>query len=271
MRYINPNSNRGLVNLLADFIIIKLTLDYDSIIEVTDCGKFFVINGITNKKDSLDMVKIKEEFTEIHKEFLSKFGYEQFNVIDLIMYDSELEQKEEYWFTLHNTERPLYSNKLKSFVKSTEIKLCSAQEIDNIHLELDYSEKNTSNLNFFRYTPMTVTSEFPYGYSLNMGRLHLYYSEYISNHIFTTIMSNKLEFKFSTKINDDDDFDIEVYSSNSPYSNETIKSLILDVFNFNLNDFKFLISNYDLTKDLTEPFEKKPWLIKDRVEDVIIF
>ena len=271
MRYINPKSNRGLVNLLADFILIKLTLDYDSVIEVTDCGKFFVINGITNSKDILEMSKIQEEFAEKHKELITKFGHDQINVIDLIMYDTELETKQEYWFTLHNTERPLYSKKLKEFVESTDLKLCSAQEMDNIYLELDYSENNTSNLNYFTYSPMTITSEFPYGHSLNMGRLHLYYSEYIANHIFSTISSNKIEFKISTKINQDEDFDIEVYSPNSPYSNKTIKSLILDVFNFDLTDFQFLFVNYDVSRDLTEPFEKKPWLVKDRVEDVIIF
>ena len=271
MRYINPTSNRGLVNLLADFILSKLTLDYDSVIEVTDCGKFFVINGITNRKDYLDMPKIQEEFAEKHKELITKFGHDQINVIDLVMYDTQLEHKNEYWFTLHNTERPLYSKKLKEFVESTDLNLCSAQEMDNIYLELDYSENNTSNLNYFTYSPMTVTSEFPYGHSLNMGRLHMYYSEYIANHIFSTISSNKIEFKVSTKINQDEDFDIEVYSPNSPYPNKTIKSLILDVFNFDLTDFQFLFVNYDVSKDLTEPFEKKPWLVKDRIEDVIIF
>ena len=270
MKYINPNSNRGLVNKLADFILNKLTLEYDSVIEVSDCGKFFVINGITNSKDILDMSKIQDEFSESNKELLSKFGYEHINVIDLIMYNSDLEYKTDYWFTLHNTDRPIYSNKLTTFVESTNLNLWSVQEMNNLYLELDYSETNTSNLDNFIYSPMTVTSEFPYGHSLNMGRLHLYYSEYISNHIFPTIMSNRIEFKVSTKINDNEDFDIEVYSPNSPYSNETIKSLILDVFNFNLSDFKFLLSNYDLSEDLSNPFEKKPWLIKDRIGDLII-
>ena len=89
MKYINLKSNRGLVNKMADFILTKLTLEYDSVIEVTDCGKFFVINGMTNSKEVLEMSKIKEQFLEENKELLTEFGYENVNVIDLIMYDVE--------------------------------------------------------------------------------------------------------------------------------------------------------------------------------------
>jgi hypothetical protein len=77
MKYINTNSNRGLVNKLADHILSKINSDqeYNSVIEVTDCGKFFVINGMTNSNEVLDMPKIADEFTEQNKELLSKFGY----------------------------------------------------------------------------------------------------------------------------------------------------------------------------------------------------
>ncbi len=172
MRYINPNSNRGLVNKMADYILKKLTLDYDSVIEVTDCGKFFVINGMTNRKDILEMSKIQEEFTEQNKELLSKFGYENINVIDLIMYDVELESKTDYSFTFYNTERPSFSKRLIEFIKSNDLNVWSASDNYGLQVEVDYSEAKTPSLVNFNYSPLSVTSEFPYGHSLNMGRLH---------------------------------------------------------------------------------------------------
>jgi len=260
MRYINPNSNRGLVNKMADYILKKLTLDYDSVIEVTDCGKFFVINGMTNRKDILEMSKIQEEFTEQNKELLSKFGYENINVIDLIMYDVELESKTDYSFTFYNTERPSFSKRLIEFIKSNDLNVWSASDNYGLQVEVDYSEAKTPSLVNFNYSPLSVTSEFPYGHSLNMGRLHYYYSEYICNHLFNVIKSNKIDFKISTKLNEEEDFDIELFSETKHYPDKVVKSLVLDVFDFKLSDFKFLLSTYDLVEDLDNPFSPKPWL-----------
>ena len=58
MKYINENSNRGLVNLFSDYIVkeINKTHQYDVVVEITDCGKFFVVNGMTNSDKVLDMI-----------------------------------------------------------------------------------------------------------------------------------------------------------------------------------------------------------------------
>jgi hypothetical protein len=71
MKYINENSNRGLVNLFSDYIVnlINKTHQYDVVIEVTDCGKFFMVNGMTNSDKVLDMVKVKETFLETYKPY----------------------------------------------------------------------------------------------------------------------------------------------------------------------------------------------------------
>jgi hypothetical protein len=271
MKYINTKSNRGVVNKLADHILSKINSDqeYNSVIEVTDCGKFFVVNGMTNSNEVLDMPKIADEFTEQNKELLSKFGYEHINSVDLIMYDVEMESKTDYWFTFYNTERPSYSQNVINFVKSTSSPYWSVNYTDKLHIEYDYSVTPTLGSPQYSYSPMVVTSEYPYGYSFNMGRLHYYYSEYVCNHIFNTIGANKIEFKISTLLGDDEDFNIEV-DTDSRYSNDTVKSLILDVFDFKLDDFKYLMSTYDYKNDLLKPFESKPWMIKDRIEDLVI-
>ena len=64
MRLINKNSRRGVVNLFADFILSKINNSHKSIIQVTDCGAFMVVNGLTTSEDLLDILKLKEEFVE---------------------------------------------------------------------------------------------------------------------------------------------------------------------------------------------------------------
>jgi hypothetical protein len=108
MKYINENSNRGLVNLFSDYIVNQINKDkqYDVVIEVTDCGKFFVVNGMTDSDKILDMIKVKESFLESYKSLLTNFGYENVNIIDLIMYNRDLSKKTEYTFDFYNSSRP---------------------------------------------------------------------------------------------------------------------------------------------------------------------
>jgi hypothetical protein len=54
--------------------------------------------------------------------------------------------------------------------------------------------------------------------------------------------------------------------------NEKIKSMILDVFDFNISKFEVeYLTNYDIDLDLSNPFLDKPWLIKDKSKDLILF
>jgi hypothetical protein len=68
----------------------------------------------------------------------------------------------------------------------------------------------------------------------------------------------------------DDEADINIIA-NSMYNTKTIKSLILDVFDFDLEDFSNRMESYDLTQDILDPEGEKPYLVQDRLEDVIIF
>lgn len=268
MDFININSNRGLVNLLADFILQELNENekYDTVIEVSDFGRFFVVNGMTSKKEIVSLSDITVKFKNKYKDLLTKIGYKEFNLIDLIIYDNELTKKEEFWFKFYNTKRPSFSKKTIE-LSSTNLKY---QKITNSVIELDFSEENTENLEYFTYSPLNISSEFPYGYSFNMGRNFLYYSEYVCNHLFTMLMCDEISFKCSTKKNTNGDYTIDVVS-NSIYTNEKIRSLILDVFDFNLNKFKKKLINYNYIEDLTKPLDEKPWLVKDEIENISIF
>jgi len=274
MKYINQNSNRGLVNKFADFIVKEVTKDnnYDAVIEVTDCGKFFIVNGMTNSNTILDMSSVRDKFIGENKTLLTEFGYKTINVIDLIMYNVELVKKDEFWFKFYNSKRPIYPNSIINFVENESENLLfnSAEYNDILSVEIDFSEDKTNKLPYYTNPPLNITSEFPFGYSLNMGRAHLYFSEYIIHNLLSIIKSDTIIFKMTTKLNTDNDYDIEI-KANSIYSNEDIKSMILDTFDFNLTKFTKSISKYDIYEDLTSPFQTKPWFIKDKISDLTMF
>jgi hypothetical protein len=270
MNFINLNSNRGIVNLFADYILKQINKDneFDTVIEVTDSGKFFVINGLTNRKELLDINDIKIKFSTEYSNLLNDFGYTNINVIDLISYDVELEKKEDMWLKFYASERIIYPQDLIDTVSKdlTNIKYHSVSP--ELVVELDYSE-NTLQNEFCKFVPMTVTSEFPHGHSLSMGRSILYYSEYICNHLESSLRTGDIVFKFSTKMNDNDDYDISI-TTDSMYKDSDITSVILDVFDFNLTKFTNEIKGYDVIKDITNPFDGKPWLVKDKSRDIFI-
>ena len=197
MRKINKNSRRGIVNLFADFILTRIDKKENTIIQVTDCDSFMVIHGLTTSKDILDIDSIKSDFIDKFGDILNNLDMKQINTIDIIRYDQEVNNIEKGWVNVN--------------------KCIFTDEPEQIH-------------------ELSVSSEFPYGYSLNCGRLMTYYSHYIFNHLYNTMDVNTLNFYFTKEMNEDEDFKIKIVA-NSKYNLEGIKSLILDVFSFDLEGF----------------------------------
>jgi hypothetical protein len=135
--------------------------------------------------------------------------------------------------------------------------------------DLDYTHLTEPNSMFSR-NYLCVTSEFPYGYSLDNGRAHYYYSEYICNQLFSSIKTDKITFKISDVKDENGDLDIQIISG-SPYLSEKVKSMVLDVFDFNIPRFSnTTLKNYDLSKEIDSQLEIKPWLKKDRISELFI-
>lgn len=114
---------------------------------------------------------------------------------------------------------------------------------------------------------LSFKSSFPHGFSYDTGRLIYYYYLYIFNQISSTINSTQMKIELK---NVKEDFELEV-KTKSIYGTETIESLILDVFDFNLEVFKEKLRNYNILEDIISPDKDKPYLIQDRLKDVIIF
>ena len=225
---------------------------------------------MTNSDKILDMVELKENFIKINKKLMSSFGYENMNVIDLILYNKDLKKKSEHIFNFYNSSRPIYQDELIELINNLPPqKFNSISYTTKLEYELDYSEDDTSNLDYFTYAPLNISSEFPHGYSLSMGRQELYYSEYICNQLFDVILTDNLTFKYSSiKVDEDNQIDV---TSNSIYPKKDIVSMVLDVFDFDMLVFNDKIKDYDIMEDITHPFNNKPWLIKDRLKDLILF
>lgn len=231
MRLINKNSKRGIVNLFADFILSKIDKNEKSIIQVHDCETFMVVNGMTTSATILDLNSIKEEFTTKFKTILKDNGYGTINVIDIIKYAEEVKPINKGWISINK----------KTF----------KEEEDPI------------------FEP-SIVSEFPYGYSLDCGRLMSYYSHYVINHMFNLLSVDEVSLFFTTEQDEDEDYKIKIIS-NSKIKKEKIKSLILDVFDFDLTNFKTRLDSYDLINDIMDPDGEKPYLKQDMLEHVVLF
>lgn len=231
MRKLETNTRRYFVNLLSDYILSKFEKSDNTIIQVTDFESFIVVNGKSTSSTVLDMVLVKTEFIESNKELFKKLDKEDLNIIDIIKYDLKISDIDKGSIT---TNKSLYVN-----------------QHDPI------SEIN-------------ISSEFPYGHSLGCGRAMYYYSHYIFNHMYSLLGVNELEFSYSIELDKNEDYKIKVVSE-SNYSNDQIVNLVLDVFDMDLTEFKKRLLEYNFLEDILNPSIEKPYLIQDRLKDVIIF
>ena len=280
MNCIIQKSRRELVNKFAELILNKINDGKNLLthIEVTDFMNFFVIKGETESKEVIDINQIKQSFFDEYKDVFQRYSVKNFNIIDLIKYNVLPVPKNEYYFQFYNSERPIYNPEVIEYYSDTENLidgLSSVNFTDKLELEYNWPIYMMETNDNFTYTSqMTISSEFPYGYSLKMGKSHLYYSEYISNQLFKVIKTDKLIFKITNQVVDDDNnqSDLKIMvKSESMYENKLIESMVLDVFDFNLGKFtNEYLKGYNFDEEINKPFDKKPWLVYDKVKDMII-
>lgn len=271
MKLINLNSKKGIINLFADYILKSIDPNLNTIIQITEFNYLMVINGMTESSDLLDLSKIKDKFFSENQNLLVEFGYkEPFKTLDLIQYNKKITNSpfRFLWSTMYNSKRPVYHESVIEQYNS-EKEFYSVDYDNGLVYELDYHSIITPSK--FKVTPLQISSEFPYGYSLSMDRLLLYYSEYIVNQIIKTSMSERLDIYLTNQKNSDGEqiLNIKTYGH---VDERKIKSMVLDLFTFEFDEFKEKIKSYDLCEDIKSPLSDKPWLIKDKNQkDLIIF
>jgi hypothetical protein len=111
------------------------------------------------------------------------------------------------------------------------------------------------------------TSEFPYGYSNNQGKLLYFYFKHIVDKIPTNYPFNWIIFNVEVSEKNEIDFTIEDDYLNN--NGDILKSAILDCFDFNLTVFESILNKMDLEKYILNPSEET--LLDDiSVNDFII-
>jgi hypothetical protein len=230
MRKLEKNTRRYFVNLFADYILSKFDKSENTIIQVTDCETFVVVNGQTTSSKEINLNDLKYDFMDEFSDLFNSLGVKDINVIDIIRYEQNIEDLSKAWVRVNKS---VYVVEEDPFVE------------------------------------ISITSEFPYGYSLGCGRGIYYYAHYMFNQMYTLLGVNNLMFKYNSELDENEDHKIKIVSdSNLP--KQTIKDLVLDVFDMNVKEFSECLSNYNLIEDITKPDEPKPYLVQDRLEDIIL-
>lgn len=270
MRYINPKSKRGLVNKFAEFILSELNKNknHKTKIEVSLFDAFFVINGKTESQNLVDMSDVQKRFYDINKELFEHVGIKNINTIDIIKYNTLPDIPSEQHFDFYDSNRPVFNRNVIDLIKNIKQDYLSINYTDKVEVETF----NEITSEFTTYSSGVITSEFPYGYSLNTNRAYLYYSEYITNQLFKVCLCDKIVFKYSTNFNEElNDIMIDV-ESDSIFSDKDLKSLVLDVFDFNLNNFIVTkLSKLDFNSSIDSQLEKSDWLVMDKINDLNLF
>lgn len=235
--FIEPHK---LVNLFADFLVSEIGHEKKTIIEIIDLENFIVIKGKTNSDEILNIKELKDVFLEHYpSDFFSK---RLNNTIDLLEYEVEIPTCESIYITLHNSDNCSFS-----------------QEIIN---EKKYPFSENLNPNKFSYK-----SSFPHGYSLNQGRIFYYYAKHITYSFPTNIPFREIHLKICERKNVPECFDIRLdYETDT---NESIKSAILDSFDFEMGWIEKELKKMDWLQEVINPLVEYEFL-KKRNSDFII-
>jgi hypothetical protein len=87
--------------------------------------------------------------------------------------------------------------------------------------------------------------------------------------MYTLLGVDNLMFKYNSELDENEDHKIKIVSD-STLPKQTIKDLVLDVFDMNVKEFSDCLTNYNLIEDITKPEDPKPYLVQDRLEDIIL-
>jgi hypothetical protein len=82
--------------------------------------------------------------------------------------------------------------------------------------------------------------------------------------------TDEVKFYFTKEEDEGEDLKIKIVS-NSRYNKDIVKSLVLDVFSFDLTEFNEYVKDYDIMQDILFPGKEKPYLKQDKLKHIIVF
>ena len=97
MRKLEKNTRRYFVNLFADYILSKFDKKENTIIQITDCETFVVVNGQTTSDKELDLSDLKYDFIKEFEDLFISLDMKDINVIDIIKYEQTIDDLSKAW------------------------------------------------------------------------------------------------------------------------------------------------------------------------------
>jgi hypothetical protein len=169
------------------------------------------------------------------------------------------------------------SNTLDNFYKKYTNVKSSKNIIDLIEYDKILSVNNSVRFEYINHSNCGIrntedekdffsVSNFPYGYSLSQDRSLYYYFKRIVYSIPTSYPYNKISFNVSKE---DGKIDFAVTDDYLNNSDDCLKSVILDLYDFDLVSFENEIKKMDLDVELLNPDDDIEFL-KKRNKDFLI-
>ena len=227
MKILSRTSREFFVNSLSEFILSKIQFKENSIIQVVDCENFYVVKGKTTSKEILDLNKVKDEFYTKNPDL--KNEKKLLNTIDLIDYGCKLSEVKKFSGIFYNSEN------------------CSIKkEILEMADEL------------------VISSKFPFGYSLEMGRLLYFFAKRLIYNIPPNLVFEKLLLTIKK-----DKGQIEIlFQEEDGTVLETLNSLFLDCVDTNAQKFKKEVIESNWNEELNF-YEKDLDFLKKKIKGII--
>lgn len=185
---------------------------------------------IKGKTKSKEILELSQIKLQFVESLSSKTEISIGNTIDLIEYDVNLEAPQKLTFSFYNSS--------------------------------DISKQNCETESIC----LTSKSNFPYGYSFGMGKSKYYYAKKIVYNLQSKYQWDKIKIEFEEPF---DENGLEIFVDNCNDSDESIKSAILDAFDFNFTGFNKKLEKLDWSKPILEKgyeFE----LLKELNENLIL-
>lgn len=269
-----PFYGNNLCNLLSNKIIEEFKIidsNHNTFIDVIDFNNFIILKGKTTINTPLNFssvfVNYMNEIYDINRNY---------NVIDLIEYGTnkitsntsffkEINHHEIY----NNLHRILDVNKQGFVDLKSDLKVIHTNKVDLIS---EY-EDNQKFKSFLISEPTYFFSDKLFGSNLNLDKIYSIYFKYISYHLFES--NTCKDISFNLKINDiesinNDNITLNISSKTNIVNIDWLKSLILDLFDFNPIEIKKHLSldNYNFETEVLS--DDKCWKKKDKISEIII-
>jgi hypothetical protein len=268
---------KNLTNLLSNKIIEEFnSIDTNHVtnIYVINLGQFIVVKGITTIKNPPNYSQLFSSYCE---EILNLNNNFNFNVIDLTEYNYNVKNN------VINIDFSVTSNELlKESIKVSNHGFYDIKTNSNYILHNNQKLFNElilipefNNYNGIKQKDNSIyISDKLFGLNLLSEKIYLTFLKYISYNLFEKGLCTDINFKLFHVGNMEDlkwdTMEFEINSKSLIVTNEWIKSLILDLFDFNYISIKKHLSldNYNFSDEILS--NDKCWKKSDMVYEIIV-